>query len=245
MEIKFPQNFAFSDKVVNLITINHKELAKHLPDFWAYLSYEERIKANKFHLTHLKTRYIISHGFLRFLLGGCLSLPPAEVEYSYNKFKKPLCKQNPYLYFNMSHSHNWICYAFSYNCQVGVDIEFMSRKIELEHFLPSIASPKEISIFNNLKELDKAYLFYKMWTTKEAFLKALGFGLIYPLSEVETKILPKGEFGIIEHRGNNEITKEWTFTPINFISGYLGTVAVQKSSIKINSHTLSDFLFIN
>lgn len=227
----------------NVFTIEIDQLESYLQIFYYCLSIEEKTKATEIRCRIQKKRYIISHGFLRFLLGECLSIFPSKVEYSYNKFQKPLCKQDPNLYFNMSHSNNYVCYVFSFNYKVGIDIEFINNIFKIEDLLPSIAAPEEALAFDKPYEADKAYLFYKMWTIKEAFLKALGIGLSYPLSDIETTILPREKFKILTFDGSKKVQNEWTFMPIKFIPSYLGTVAVEKENEKINFHTLTSLCF--
>ena len=145
----------------------------------------------------------------------------------------------------MSHSREYACYAFCLNHSIGIDIEFLNSKIEINDLLPMITTQAEFFIFDTLKENDKFYLFYKMWTTKEAFLKALGFGLSYSLSSIETTILPREKFKVTQCHDINEteIDREWTFFPLNFLSHYLGAVAVKKKASHINMINLDALKF--
>ena len=160
--------------------------------------------------------------------------------------QKPLCKNNPNLYFNMSHSHEYACYAFSFNHQVGIDIEFMNTKIEVEDLLSIVTTPEEMFIFDRLDQDDKFYTFYKAWTLKEAFLKALGIGLSHSLSNIETTILPRERVGVIrcDDIHEKELAKEWTFSPIISLSNYLGAIAVKKKRAHINMISLDSLKFL-
>ncbi len=239
------EKITFSEDAVEVFTINLKKLYPYLPKFTMYLSEKEKFQANGFLLEHLKNNYVASHGLLRILLGNFLSCSPSEVEYTYNEFQKPLCNTDQNLYFNMSHSHEYACYAFSFDHEVGIDIEFMESKIGINELLPMITTQEEFFIFDQLKENDKFYLFYKTWTTKEAFLKALGFGLSYSLSSIETAVLPREKFKVLQCHGINEkeMDKKWTFFPINLIPDYLGAVAVKKNNAYINMTSLDSLDF--
>lgn len=239
------KKITFSKDVVEVFTINFKKLEPYLPKLLMYLSEKEKIKANEFLFEHLKSSYVASHGLLRILLGNYLSCYPSQIEYTYNEFQKPLCKNDQNLYFNMSHSHEYGCYAFSFNHEVGVDIEFMNNKIGINALLPMITTQAEFFTFDKLEENEKFQLFYKTWTTKEAFLKALGFGLSYSLSSIETTILPRKRVKVLRCHGmsEKEINKEWTFSSISFIPYYLGAVAVKKKPACINITSLDLFDF--
>jgi 4'-phosphopantetheinyl transferase len=199
----------------------------------SYLSLKEQEQAEKYAFPYLRRRYIISHGLLRILIEKYTSINPSDIEYTYNKYKKPFLKQSPELYFNMSHSKEYVSYVFSYNVLVGIDIEFINSDIDINNLLSFIASPNEIIDFSMLDTQYKLLTFYKVWTMKESFLKALGIGLTYPLTEIETCILPISKFEIskIKQPINNifhEINKKWTFVPLEFIPGFLGVVSVNE-----------------
>jgi 4'-phosphopantetheinyl transferase len=230
----------FSGKEALLVIINLKKMKDHVSKLFDSLSHEEKTIANNFLFDHLKKRYTISRGVLRFLLGKFLALPAEKVEFDYNEFKKPLSAQNPNLYFNVSHSQDISCYGFFMNNPIGVDIEFMDDKIELDSILPFITSPAEALIFNNISVKGKVFLFYKMWTIKEAYLKALGIGLTLPLTNIETTILPKEKFEVIKDLNTceEEAASDWTFLPINSIHGYLGSVVIKKPNVSLHIITL-------
>ncbi|WP_032112353.1 4'-phosphopantetheinyl transferase family protein [Candidatus Paracaedibacter symbiosus] len=223
-----------SENVINVISINLDKFEKYISTFSSYLSSEEKERADKFVFAHLKKRYIISHGFLRILIGKYLSLPPSEVDYAYNEFLKPLSKQNADLYFSMSHSHNVACYAFSFHHNIGIDIEYKNNDLEVKDLGPAIMTHNESLVFEKLNKIDKLQLFYKTWTIKEAFLKALGVGLSYPLSRIETTILPKDEFKVVKLYDIKEELEEWSFFSITSLPCYLGAVAIRKKETKIN-----------
>lgn len=230
------EKIVFSKNNTNIVIVNLKNIKSYSSKLIMYLSPKERFQANKLIFKHLRNNYIVSHGILRILLGKYLCCSPSQVEYLYNDYQKPLCKNDQSIYFNISHSHEYACYAFCLNRPIGIDIEFIDNKISMSNLLPIIATQQEFFIFDKLEEYDKIYSFYKIWTTKEAFLKALGFGLSFPLSNIETTILPKAKFEVIRchNMSKKEIYEEWTFSSINFLSGYLGTIAVKKKNAHIN-----------
>lgn len=234
----------FSEDVVNVFVSDLNNFKLELPKLLDLLSHREKLKASKFVFDHLKTRYIISHGLLRILFGKYLSLHPAEIDFVLNEFQKPFCKNEPALLFNISHSKDYACFAFSYQHKVGVDIEFIDRTFEVSDILPLIATPKEIKDFNDLHKRDRLFFFYKMWTLKEAFLKALGIGLSYNLSLIESTIIPKNTFKILKTSSilETEIENFWTFAPIKFVPQYIGAIAIERKDIKINFTLLNSIL---
>ncbi len=95
------------------------------------------------------------------------------------------CNQKPYLsdnrcYFNLSHSGNYVICAVS-DSEVGCDIEKqvpISKKIAEKFFTPSEV---ETIVAGKTPE-ERNTIFYRFWTMKESFVKALGLGLKLPLN---------------------------------------------------------------
>ena len=122
-------------------------------------------------------------------LGGVLLLRYAlrergagEPEIAYGPHGKPYCADRPDVHFNVSHSGDWAVCAVS-SAPVGCDIE------RIGHYRPRVAercfAPEELAALNALSdEAAQADLFFRFWTLKESFLKALGCGISEPLSSV-------------------------------------------------------------
>ncbi len=86
----------------------------------------------------------------------------------YNEYGKPFLKENPKIFFNISHTKNIVVCAIS-NVEVGVDVEEI-RDI----------SPRVVEKMLNEKEKNEAKSekdFTKYWTIKEAVSKCEGTGL--------------------------------------------------------------------
>lgn len=93
--------------------------------------------------------------------------------------------QRPYfdenIDFNISHSGQLVVCAISLTNKVGIDVEEI-KPIPLNDFTDNFSQKEWAQI---LKIDNDFYNFYKCWTQKEAFLKALGMGLNVPLKDVE------------------------------------------------------------
>ena len=100
-----------------------------------------------------------------------------DMEYDKNPYGKPYFKDYPEIYFNVSHSAATALAAFS-NRPVGCDIEKM-REANLkvaERFFHAEEKKYILSL------TDPAPAFWRLWTLKESFLKALGTGMGVPMN---------------------------------------------------------------
>ncbi|MDP2127178.1 MAG: 4'-phosphopantetheinyl transferase superfamily protein [Pseudohongiella sp.] len=81
------------------------------------------------------------------------------------------------LSFNLTHTHDCLIFAFSQYADPGVDVEKLSRATEFEGIAKRYFSIQEYSEFLELPETERIVFFYRLWTLKEAAVKASGLGL--------------------------------------------------------------------
>ncbi len=130
------------------------------------LSEQERTRAAAFRFDHHRSSYIFHHTALRRLLGGYLGRPPESLDFRYGEKGKPeLAPPWQGLHFNLSHSGGAGLYGFSRSTRLGVDIE---------HIRP-VTYAAEIAE-RYLKE-PAGDDFLRLWTRREAAVKAAGIGL--------------------------------------------------------------------
>ena len=96
-----------------------------------------------------------------------------------SEFNKPYFDNS--IDFNISHSGEFVVCAISLAGSIGIDIEEIKPIVFTE--LQMFFSDNEC---NKIEQSHNSTIsFYKYWTQKEAFLKAIGMGLHVPINEVE------------------------------------------------------------
>lgn len=125
-------------------------------------------------------RSIISKLFVKIILEKYYKMNTKEINIVRDQYGKPfLTKQNMELnlYFNISHSGEWVVCAFS-DCEIGIDIE------KIDTYSPKIAkrffSHNEYNTFLEKSGRERDRCFFDIWTLKESYVKALGKGLSVP-----------------------------------------------------------------
>ncbi len=89
------------------------------------------------------------------------------------------------LQFNISHSHELALCAVSARREVGIDLEYLRPLSEAVPLAKRFFSTGEHALIQALPVEEQAYVFFRLWTAKEAYLKATGKGLSHPLDQVE------------------------------------------------------------
>jgi len=159
------------------------------------LSYSEKSRVNSFKKRSDAEVALLSRYILRQIISFYTGVSPKELIFSADTYGKPILKypQTTNLYFNMSHSGDWIVGAVSRDKPIGIDIEKI-RPIDFAITENCFNGP-EIKYLNS-KNGSKLDNFYKIWTLKESFIKAIGKGLHYSLKNFYFEFGPKGEINI-------------------------------------------------
>lgn len=155
----------FSIKKYPILT----EDIENLPDY-------EKKRAEDFRLEEDRLRYTLSRALLRRLLSNYLNSLPSSFVFEKGEHGKPYLKDSP-LYFNLSHSNDYIALVFSTNSPVGIDVEKVRPEIRKESLVRHFFHPDEATEFSSLSEDAKEEFLFRRWTIREAFLKGLGTGL--------------------------------------------------------------------
>ncbi len=142
------------------------------------LSGEERERAARFLASAPADRYVVARGLLRHLLARYVATAPDELEIGQGPFGKPVLRsRSAGIRFNLSHSEGLFVCAIARDVEVGVDLERVDSGSDVIETAPVILSASERCWFDRLAPADRVLALYRVWTRKEAFLKAAGVGL--------------------------------------------------------------------
>jgi 4'-phosphopantetheinyl transferase len=117
------------------------------------------------------------------ILSKKLNKQPHEISYFYGTHGKPGIKGDP-LFFNISHTRNSFSFAISDHFSIGLDVEEINRDINFEAIIRRFFSGNEGEYILNSRGKSRDR-FFQLWTRKEAFLKAIGTGIIPQLANIE------------------------------------------------------------
>ena len=128
---------------------------------------------------------------LRSILGTALGLPGTRVPLLVNESGKPEIQGSGGPGFNLSHSGVYVAVAVTGAGRVGIDIEVHRPDCGFLAIAREYFCPAELACLNARPEQTEA-LFYRYWTLKEAYLKALGSGLSGPLRDLDVSRVRDG-----------------------------------------------------
>ena len=196
------------------------------------LADDEINRASRFHFHRDRERFIAGRGLLRVILSSYMGASPGEIIFTYGKRGKPALQPQvggPAIEFNLAHTHEMAIYAVTQDQPVGVDIEFIQADFPVEAVATKFFSVAELSTLQALPRKLRVEAFFKCWTRKEAFIKALGDGLSCPLADFDVSLTP-GEAAKLLHVGwAPEETSRWCIEDINAGAGCAAAVVFSGS----------------
>ncbi|MCF6338669.1 MAG: 4'-phosphopantetheinyl transferase superfamily protein [Gammaproteobacteria bacterium] len=224
-----PADFTINDNEVHLWQARLDQSCSRIQVLEQLLCPAEKLRAAKFVFDKHRRRFIAGRGFLRNILGGYLNQQAVNLEFSYGPQGKPALVASDIhdkLYFNVSHSHEMALYAISRNRQVGVDVEYLRAKQDVENIAQRYFYPGECEVINSLPAEKKKAAFFKAWTVKEAYAKATGEGLSV-LEQVETALSPNGPATLLNVHGNSGEVARWLSRQIHLSPDYVAALVVE------------------
>ena len=144
------------------------------------LDASERERAARFALPRDRALFASAHALLRRALGAKLGVAPRELRFGTERRGKPLLEHpaDGGVAFNLSHTRGASMAALGPVSELGVDVESGASLGDPLELAPSVFHPAEQAWLSaGLESSDRRARFLKLWTLKEAYLKARGLGL--------------------------------------------------------------------
>jgi 4'-phosphopantetheinyl transferase len=194
------------------------------------LAKEEVERAAHFHFELDRNHWIVARGILRILLSRYVNTAPGQLKFSSNDFGKPFLAfpaPSHQLQFNVSHSQGFALYAFTYQRQVGIDVEYKRAGLDYEALAKVSFSPDEQARLHALPYELKQEAFFNCWTRKEAYIKARGQGFSMPTDQFDVSFLPGEPAALLQNREDPREITRWSLHELSPGTGYAGALAVE------------------
>lgn len=184
----------------------------------AMLSPSERERAAGIKIETHRRRFEVGHGRLRRLLASYLGRAAETVEFGRHPRGKPFIVpgQNPDdVQFNFSHTADIALVAVTLARTVGIDVEANRDDVDMELIARRQFAPGEQARLASLPRADRVIAFYRCWTRKEAYLKALGDGIAGGLQGFEVSFLPNEAPALLRAKGGAEECRRWSILALD------------------------------
>lgn len=207
-----------------------------------WLSPEESAQADRFHFARDQRRFVIRRAVLRQILAACLGINPLSVQFELGAHGKPAIADQPSvgrLRFSCSHSGDWALIALARDLELGVDLEEYRPMTDAEDVAKKYFSAVEISELASLPSALKTVGFFNCWTRKEAFIKALGMGLYYPLDRFAVSLSPKKPAALLTVADDPDALQKWNLISFAAVPNYSAALVFAGKSAALKLFTWS------
>lgn len=195
------------------------------------LSADERERAARFRFDDNRKDYVVCRGALRALLGSYVNAAPSELRFGYSEFGRPslLASSSAHtLEFNVSHSGGIALLAFAVARKIGIDVEKVRRDFSTAEIAERFFSMGERAALRELRESQRHQAFFRCWTRKEAFIKALGEGLSHPLHEFDVSLSPTEPPTLLATRPDAGEVRRWLMWDIQVPVDYAAALVAER-----------------
>jgi 4'-phosphopantetheinyl transferase len=231
-------DFRLSQGEVHVWCASLSQPAQDVAQLYGLLSSDEKARAGRYFFAHLQRSFVVSRGALRFLLAGYTDIPPEDLTFTYPRAGKPELseKHDPKVFFNLSHSNELVLYAFSHTRNIGIDIEYVRTVNDLELIAERNFSMHEKVELKTLSPDTVLDGFFNCWTRKEAYIKAIGDGISFPLHEFDVSLKPGQPARLLSIRGSAQEATRWSMVELHMAADYAAALVVEGNSPKVIHH---------
>ena len=203
------------------------------------LSDEEQKRAERYFSLRDASRFKLCRAMLRLGLGGYLGTVPQKIAFATNRHGKPRIAGCPALNFNVSHSGGLGAIAFTTVGEVGIDVEAIDRDVEaLEIATANFTWDEAALVAAADTAQEQARIFLRLWTRKEAVLKAAGCGLSGGLEGIDFSNVPLDKVKLC-FEANGAVQSFWRILDLKLMDGFTGAVAAPSGDWSIHQSSVS------
>ena len=210
---------------IHLWWISLRGSNSELLEFRSILSKDEQQRADRYRFERHRNAYTIGRGVLRSILSGYTNGPADQIKFRFGPHGKPSLMNtvgNENLCFNYTDANYHALYAFTWNQEIGVDLEDLNRDVEFERIAERKFTRTEAKAILALPQSKRRSAFLVCWTRKEGYGKAEGWGIHYPLDSVE--VCADCESDRVDLEAGNGRTRNWIIQQLYPTPEFVGTL---------------------
>ncbi len=197
------------------------------------LAPDEQARAARYRRPTDRDRFVAARGALRGILGRYLGVSARAIRFDYGPHGKPalmsgLTPSQPALTFSLAHSRSLALCAVADGCALGIDIEWVQPALAQERIAERFFATGEVATLRSLPASEQPLAFFRCWTRKEAFVKALGQGLMYPLNRFEVSLAPTEPPALLSVADAPAEAAAWSLSELLPAPGYVAALAVAR-----------------
>src|SRR5205085_4131745 len=117
--------------------------------------------------------------------------------------------------------------------EVGVDLELVRADLAHLEIARRFFSKQEVDTLEALPAEMRAQAFFDCWTRKEAYIKARGEGLSYPLAAFDVALRPGEKATLLCTRGEPAEASRWSMYELSPAPGYKAALVAERHDYQL------------
>jgi 4'-phosphopantetheinyl transferase len=191
---------------------------------WNVLSSDERERARRYVFARDRDRFVRARSALRHILSSYAGASPVTLRFRYGSHGKPALVSARQLHFNLSHADDAAVVAVGDAHPLGIDLERVRRLPDMAGMMNVICSEGERRRLETAH--DMAGVFWRLWTGKEAILKAMGAGFSLAPCKIDLAVVEQGN-GVFQTTAGEGLAREWQLHQLAPAEGFVGALALR------------------
>jgi|WetSurMetagenome_2_1015567.scaffolds.fasta_scaffold10161_5 phosphopantetheinyl transferase len=164
---------------LHIWSARYSDLDRYYPVLSDLVSAREEARAAGFKKPRDAQNYLLRHGLVRAVLGQYIRKEPQELRFVHEESGKP--KLNPEgeihdIHFSLSRTDEMVCLAISRKSRIGLDIVRIDSRYPFFATAEFLFTPGECQWIERTPSHEQHVRFFRIWSLKEALLKATGGG---------------------------------------------------------------------
>ncbi len=148
-----------------------------MPHGFTHLSPDEAERAGVL-AEPARSRFVSTRSALRSRLADYLGCAAGDVGFEYGEMGKPHLAADARLHFSVAHTGDLALLAFAREAPVGIDIERLRGVRRQQRIARRVLAPESAEALGRLPFPERDDAFIWAWTQREAYVKAIGSGLL-------------------------------------------------------------------
>ena len=215
------------------------EIGGELGGLLPLLANDETRRASRFLFDRHREHFVVGRACARMILSRYIGVTPKTVSYAYDNLGKPRFQDstlNQRFRFNFSNSQDQGLLAITLSHEIGVDLERIREMNDMLGLANRYFAAAETETLFRLPSAEQPPAFFRYWTRKEAYLKAVGKGLTFPLRNVHVSLSDsRGECRILDINGDVEEAEKWELSNLTPHPDFKAALAIRRQGNQISN----------
>ena len=204
-----------------------------LEEYGSLITADEAARQRRFVFDKDREQFLLARALVRSVLSCYADVPPAEWRFGQNDFGKPGIDRPeapPELAFNLSHTQGLVVCAVAKAASVGVDVEAIDRDVEHLTIAERFFAEPECRYLRGAAADERGRAFFRIWTLKEAYIKAHGRGLSIPLGSFAVVPADQRPPSLELLDDSSVDVSEWRFAQLEMAGQFLIGICAQRTA---------------